>query len=45
MKYMSKVSYSNAIESLIYELVCTHPNISYDVSVMSKYIKDPGKAH
>ncbi|GJZ72093.1 retrotransposon protein, putative, ty1-copia subclass, partial [Tanacetum coccineum] len=42
---MSKVSYANAVGSLMYLMVCTRPDIAYAVSVVSRYLANPGKNH
>ena len=42
---MSKVPYANAIGSLMYAMVCTRPDISHDVGVVSRYMHNPGKDH
>nr|GEX29800.1 retrovirus-related Pol polyprotein from transposon TNT 1-94 [Tanacetum cinerariifolium] len=39
---MSKVPYANAIGSLMYLMVCTRPDIAYVVSVVSRYLANPG---
>nr|GEV97694.1 retrovirus-related Pol polyprotein from transposon TNT 1-94 [Tanacetum cinerariifolium] len=39
---MSKVPYANAVESLMYLMVCTRPDIAYAVSVVSRYLENPG---
>jgi len=44
-EYMAKVPYANAIGSLMYVMVCTKPNISQAVSVVSRYMHDPGKGY
>ena len=44
-KYMSQVPYSSAVGSLMYAMVCTRPDISHAVSVVSRYMGRPGKAH
>jgi len=44
-EYMAKVPYANAVGSLMYAMVCTRPDISQDVSVVSRYMHDPGKGH
>ncbi|GJV19095.1 hypothetical protein Tco_1368115 [Tanacetum coccineum] len=31
--------------SLMYLMICTRPDISYAVSIMSKYLANPGKNH
>nr|GEV03766.1 retrovirus-related Pol polyprotein from transposon TNT 1-94 [Tanacetum cinerariifolium] len=42
---MSKVPYANAVGSLMYLMVCTRPDITYVVSVVSRYLANPGKNH
>ncbi|GJT08978.1 retrovirus-related pol polyprotein from transposon TNT 1-94 [Tanacetum coccineum] len=42
---MSKVSYVNAVGSLMYLMVCTRPDIAYAVSVVSRYLANPSKNH
>ncbi|GKA92497.1 hypothetical protein Tco_0814422 [Tanacetum coccineum] len=42
---MSKVSYANAVGSLMYLTVCTRPDIAYAVSVVSRYLTNLGKNH
>ncbi|GJW53299.1 retrovirus-related pol polyprotein from transposon TNT 1-94 [Tanacetum coccineum] len=39
---ISKVPYANAIGSLMYLMVCTRPDIAYVVSVVSRYLANPG---
>ncbi|GKC27217.1 hypothetical protein Tco_1034511 [Tanacetum coccineum] len=39
---MSKVSYTNAVGSLMYLMVCTRPDIAYAISVVSRYLANPG---
>ena len=43
--YMAKVPYSSAVGSLMYAMVCTRLDISHAVSVVSRYMANPGKAH
>ncbi|GJS12431.1 retrovirus-related pol polyprotein from transposon TNT 1-94 [Tanacetum coccineum] len=40
---MSKVPYANAVRSLMYLMVCTRPDIAYAVSIVSRYLANPGK--
>ncbi|GKD47186.1 retrovirus-related pol polyprotein from transposon TNT 1-94, partial [Tanacetum coccineum] len=42
---MSKVSYANAVGSLMYLMVFTRPYIAYTVSVVSRYLANLGKIH
>ena len=44
-EYMSKVPYASAVGSLMYAMVCTRPDISQVVGVVSRYMHDPGKEH
>ena len=42
---MSNVPYSSAVGSLTYAIVCTRPDLSHAVSVVSRYMHNPGKDH
>ncbi|GKB02667.1 retrotransposon protein, putative, ty1-copia subclass [Tanacetum coccineum] len=42
---MSKVQYANAVGSLMYLMVCTRLDITYTVSVVSRYLANPCKNH
>lgn len=42
---MSRVPYANVIGSLMYVMVCTRPDISHVVGVVSRYIHNPRKDH
>ncbi|KAH9724129.1 Integrase catalytic domain-containing protein [Citrus sinensis] len=41
--YMARVPYASAVGSLMYVMVCTRPDISQAVSMVSKYMHNPGK--
>ena len=43
--YMSRVPYADSVGCLTYAMVCTRPNISHAVGVVSKYMENPGKLH
>jgi hypothetical protein len=43
--YMSRVPYASAVGSLMYVMVCTRPNISHAVGVVSRYMENPGREH
>ncbi|GKG00977.1 retrovirus-related pol polyprotein from transposon TNT 1-94, partial [Tanacetum coccineum] len=45
VKYMKTVPYSSAVRSLMYAMVCTRPNLAHAVSVVSRFMANPGKAH
>nr|GEV49489.1 retrovirus-related Pol polyprotein from transposon TNT 1-94 [Tanacetum cinerariifolium] len=42
---MSRVPYSSAVGSLMYAMVCTCPGLVHVVSVVSRYMHNPGKMH
>ena len=42
---MSKVLYAKAVGSLMYIMVCTRPNISQAVGIVSRYMHDPGNEY
>nr|GEX09667.1 hypothetical protein [Tanacetum cinerariifolium] len=42
---MSRVPYSSAVGSLMYAMVCTRPDLAHVVSVVSRYMHNPGKMH
>jgi hypothetical protein len=43
--HMAHVPYSNLVSSLMYAMVCTRPDISQAVSMVSRYMHAPGKGH
>ncbi|XP_038885882.1 secreted RxLR effector protein 161-like [Benincasa hispida] len=44
-KYVSRVPYTNAVGSLIYVMVCNRLDLAHVVSVVSRFIGQPGKKH
>ena len=44
-KHMSKVPYASAIGSIMYAMICTRPDVSYALSVASRYQNNPGESH
>ena len=42
---MSKVPYASAIGSIMYAVISTRPDVSYALSVTSRYQSDPGESH
>ena len=42
---MANVPYANAVGSLMYAMVLTRPDIAHVVSVVSRYMAQPGKDH
>jgi len=42
---INKVPYASAIGSIMYAMISTHPDVSYALSVTSRYQSDPGESH
>ena len=42
---VAQVEYSRVIESLMYLISCTRPNIDYAVNKLSRYTSNPGAMH
>ena len=43
--HMSKVPYASAIGNLMYAMMCTRPDVTRAVRVMSRFMSRPGKQH
>ena len=44
-EHMIHVPFASAVDSLMYEMVCTYPDLSQVVSVVSRYMHDPDKGN
>lgn len=42
---MSKVPYASAVGSLMYAMVCIKPDMAHIVSVVSRFLSNPGNEH
>ncbi|GJV24137.1 hypothetical protein Tco_1376832 [Tanacetum coccineum] len=42
---MGNVPYALAVGSIIYAMTCTRPDVSYALSMTSRFHKDPGEEH
>ncbi|KAK9028101.1 hypothetical protein V6N11_067915 [Hibiscus sabdariffa] len=42
---MSQIPYASAIGSIMYAMICTRPDLSYALSMTSKYQANPGEGH
>ena len=42
---MNGISYASAIGSIMYAMLCTQPDVSYALSMTSRYQSDPGESH
>ena len=45
VEYMKSLPYSSVVGSLMYAMVCTRPDLIFAVSVVSRFMSNPGKAH
>ena len=45
IEYMSRIPYSSAVGSLMYAMVCSRPDLSHALSVVSRFMANPGKEH
>ena len=45
IQHMSKIPYASVIGSLMYAILCTHPNIALAVSIMSRYQANPDEKY
>lgn len=43
--YITRIPYASIMGSLMYVMVCTRPYAVYAVRLVSRYIKNPRKAH
>ncbi|WVZ16441.1 hypothetical protein V8G54_009423 [Vigna mungo] len=44
-KKMESVPFSNGIGSIMYDMVCTRPDVAHGVSVLSQFMINPGPTH
>lgn len=44
-EYMSQVPYASVVGSLMYAMVCTRPDLAHAVSVVSRFMGQPGNEH
>ncbi|KAK8569061.1 hypothetical protein V6N13_106935 [Hibiscus sabdariffa] len=42
---MSQIPYASAIGSILYAMICTRPDLSYALSMTSRYQANPGEGH
>ena len=42
---MRGIFYASAVESLMYAMLCTRPNICFAIGMVSRYHSDPGEEH
>lgn len=44
-KKMQNVLYGSTVESLMYAMVCTRPDIAHAISTVSRFMSNPGRPH
>jgi hypothetical protein len=42
---MSHILYSNDVGNLMYAMICTRPDLAHVVSVVSRFMHNPGKEY
>lgn len=42
---MMNVSYSQAINSVMYAMLCTRPDLAFAISVLSMFMENPSRLH
>ena len=42
---MDKIPYASAIGSIMYAMLCTRPDVSFALSMTSRFQSDPGECH
>ena len=42
---MRRIPYASAVGSLMYDMLCTRPDICYAVGIVSRYQSNPGLDH
>ncbi|KAL8465542.1 hypothetical protein ACS0TY_034869 [Phlomoides rotata] len=42
---MDKIPYASSVGSLMYDMVCCRPDLTHAMSVVSRYMSDPGRPH
>jgi hypothetical protein len=45
MRRMSRIPYASAIGSIMYAMLCTRPDVSYALSMTSRFQSNPGESH
>ena len=45
IEYMSRVPYSSVVSSLMYAIVCFRPDLFYAMSLVIRYMSNPGKEY
>ena len=43
--YMSNVPYANCVGCLMYAMICTRPDLAFAISIVSRFMSNPGRLH
>ena len=43
--FMEKIPYANIVGFVMYAMICTHPDLSHGISVLSRFMADPDREH
>ena len=44
-EHMGKILYASIVDSIMYAMTCTRPDVAHSLGVVSRYQSDPGEAH
>jgi hypothetical protein len=44
-EHMSHIPYSNAVGNLMYDMICSRPDLAHVVSMVSRFTHNPGREH
>lgn len=44
-KFMDQISYASIVGSVMYLMICTHPDVAYSISMTSRFMSNPGRDH
>ena len=44
-EYMGNVPYANTVGSLMYGMICSRPDLAHGVSVINRFMGNPGREH
>ena len=44
-EYTTHVPYASAVDNLMYAMMCTRPDLSQAISMVSRYMHEPGRGH
>lgn len=45
VKRMSNIPFDVVVGSVIYEVICTRPDLAFSISILTRFMCNPGEAH